>query len=96
MTPPIDSGSDNRIVSGWKEVREEQDQHAEHHHDARAHGFGEAVEDLAHHLGVAGLAERHAGRQVLRRRQRLDQAEHLAQRVGAVEVGLERDAQARS
>ena len=29
-----------------QEVREQQDQHAEHHHDARAHGLAEAGEDL--------------------------------------------------
>ncbi len=74
------------------EAREEKDQHAVDHHQPGAHGGGEAVEDLLHHLDIARLPDLDARRQLLRRRQRADRIERLAERRLTGKIALDRDA----
>ena len=52
----------------------------------------EASEHLGHHLGVAGLPDRHAGRQVTSGRCRQCLLDQRAQRIRALHVGLYGDA----
>ena len=41
-TPPMASGSENRMVKGWITVLEQQDQHRQHQHQAHHHRVAEA------------------------------------------------------
>ena len=74
MAPPIDSGSENRMVIGCRKRAEQHDQHRIDHHQAGAHGAGEAVGQFLQALGVAGLLDADALGQALHHRQRVDVA----------------------
>ena len=85
IAPPMESGSENRMVMGCRKLPNSSTSTLIDHHDARAHRVAEALEHLAHHLGVAGLLERDAG--IVLQRFDFGKLEHLvhrdAERVGA-------------
>ena len=92
IAPPIESGSENRMVIGCRKLPNSSTSTPVDHHQAGAHRRGEGGEHLAHDLDVAGLADLDARRQVLRGRQRVDRRDRCAERGVAAQVALDRDA----